>query len=637
MIRLSKRIIFALVALFISAMTVLAGFMPVSAVYGYADTAGNEFDNTSVNEDLAEIDLSQYVFNSNGEISLITFVEYCFSSAPLKLGNYGLYIYIYNPARINISDRTGANRVNMAVSYNADGSPNEYENIPLELCGISTGNIAGLIYKYRVVDDDGIILSNARSQDVSTGARRYDVAGVQLWQTGEPNATDYGVGGTFTFTGYSAGYGDDEVSTLDCQFTELETVTLEVHPTNYRTDSSSAGKDHQNDVASVYFSVDNDILEHYGKLQKIKAEWYEYKTAPIVVTNDSDLYNAVRPFVGKDIGEHTDALDYILTYDRTFVLGTTVYAPSYYIYDWTYNYEVTGYDFRWDYTSQLAYLFLADEEDLSDYYLSSEDLAAYIYGYTASADKGYLDCKEGQVSADLFEDNVDEGRTMGYNCIEIDSDDKFDLLSYADSHSTWETIIDYGLLDTILGRVPSDGDIYGVEPIHKVEGSEVTGGDEAISETLFINENDVADFKEFYETETAADKSVFLFRFALTDYFSGALESGTSFGSLKEGNAFMAQETVFLNFDIIQLTFNLDGEYTVLGVTSNPIDIIGGITPPMEYEGWWDRFLKILVAVILGLLIVIVVIKVISYFVKRPKVVVKLEDKTKRDRKNDKK
>ena len=51
----------------------------------------------------------------------------------------------------------------------------------------------------------------------------------------------------------------------------------------------------------------------------------------------------------------------------------------------------------------------------------------------------------------------------------------------------------------------------------------------------------------------------------------------------------MARETVFLNFDIIELTFKMeDGTETVLGVVADPIDIIAGIDPPRVTDNrWW--------------------------------------------------
>ena len=73
---------------------------------------------------------------------------------------------------------------------------------------VSTGEFSKLIYKFRVMDD-GTLLRNARTQETDNGYRRYDIAGVQLWETGKDNAVDYGVGGTYKFTGYAKGYGTD--------------------------------------------------------------------------------------------------------------------------------------------------------------------------------------------------------------------------------------------------------------------------------------------------------------------------------------------------------------------------------------------------------------------------------------------
>ena len=41
-------------------------------------------------------------------------------------------------------------------------------------------------------------------------------------------------------------------------------------------------------------------------------------------------------------------------------------------------------------------------------------------------------------------------------------------------------------------------------------------------------------------------------------------------------------ESVFFDFDIIQLTFNRDGVYTVIPVVSSPMDIVNAITPPVQ-------------------------------------------------------
>ena len=61
---------------------------------------------------------------------------------------------------------------------------------------------------------------------------------------------------------------------------------------------------------------------------------------------------------------------------------------------------------------------------------------------------------------------------------------------------------------------------------------------------------------------------------------------------------------VFLDFDIIELTFNRDGVYHVIPVVSSPIDVIGEISPPMKFDSndWWKWALA-LVGIILLLIL----------------------------------
>ena len=176
---------FALFVLMTAA--VFAGFTPVNTVLA-AENTENNFDDTAVTDDLSEYDLSQFVYDKNGSIQFVTLAEYCFSASALNMENYALYVYIYNPARLAISERQGANTVNMAIAYDEDGNPCDYANVPLKLCGIATGDYSKLLYKFRIIDEGGAILRNARTHESDNGYRRYDIAGIQLWETGADNA-----------------------------------------------------------------------------------------------------------------------------------------------------------------------------------------------------------------------------------------------------------------------------------------------------------------------------------------------------------------------------------------------------------------------------------------------------------------
>ena len=61
---------------------------------------------------------------------------------------------------------------------------------------------------------------------------------------------------------------------------------------------------------------------------------------------------------------------------------------------------------------------------------------------------------------------------------------------------------------------------------------------------------------------------------------------------------------MFLNFDIIELTFAKEGKYTVIPVVNNPIDIYNDITLPKVENPW--GWLETLIAIILVVLLIIV-------------------------------
>ena len=67
----------------------------------------------------------------------------------------------------------------------------------------------------------------------------------------------------------------------------------------------------------------------------------------------------------------------------------------------------------------------------------------------------------------------------------------------------------------------------------------------------------------------------------------------------------MAQETVFLDFDIISLTFlNKDlRTTTTIGVVSDPLNIIAGLIAPPdivpEDSDWWQKIIALLLLIIL--------------------------------------
>lgn len=558
--------------------------------------------------------LNDYVFDTKKRIQTLAIIEYGYTYYKQDMDHYGLYLYLFNPSKLAIQSTSDKNKVQIATKYDTSEKPVDYTKFSLKFINKSEeSGYEGMFYKYKIVDNKDTIKNMARDFQSKNSYRRYDLSGFELSiynpNNGSIVSVEYALGSTCKFTGFAKGCDLDtsKESTLDCKIDTLETIKLDVKSTYYRTESSSLGKDHQNQLTSVYFSVDNDILEEYGKLQKIKAEWNEQKTTPMIVTSDTEMGYKLRAYLDKDIGEHTDALEYTLGYGRNTSVSTNI------TYKWSYNIKNGNIGSAlapmWISSANqcpvIDYVFFVD--DATKDAVSSEALKSWINTYNWFEH--------------FYEDNVDEGRTKGYNCVEIDADEKFDLLSYTSNHSWWDRFLDYGFWASITGKVPKEDSVYAVEPIHKVEDSEILGTSASISNDLLINENDVNLFKEYVAEAKLKNQTTYLFRFATTDYFSGMLsveQKGQS--GIKNNTTYMAQETVFLDFDIIELTFLKAGEYTVIPVVSNPIDIIGDITAPVEYEGWeWletlKRILKIILMVVLVMVIAFVLMPIWPYII----------------------
>ena len=81
------------------------------------------------------------------------------------------------------------------------------------------------------------------------------------------------------------------------------------------------------------------------------------------------------------------------------------------------------------------------------------------------------------------------------------------------------------------------------------------------------------------------------------------------------GQAYRAWESVFFDFDIIQLTFNRDGVYTVIPVVSSPMDIVNAITPPVQMPSEWEWW-QILLAIVLIVLLIIILFPILPYILK---------------------
>ena len=635
----------------------------------YADTGGElNYDKTNVLDDLQSatingqpFNLSAYPRNPFGTPQVITFAEYCYSQYENGNKNYALYVYVYNPALLEFSTLSDRNKIEISSDFfsageeGQPGSVKDYTKFSLKFCNVSTGEYVNRFLKFRIVDDAGIILKSEREREKETGSRYYHISGIELYELGGDvtTAKDYWVNQYYQFSGYAEGYGDSEKFPFQCDATgNAEAVQLNVQHTYYRTESSGKGENHQNQLDTVYFAVPKRLFDTYGELQRIKAEWYEYKTKDYVVTSNSEFYNAVQSYLGKIVPSSNgkvDTIEPVLNDDIGYALANDMKTTSswgskmFESAEWGWNLGVAiGIN---EICDRLTLLFLTDNIDEYDPYetdnegtVKGNELYDRIMSYDKSYDAGTLPVKDGTISADLFENDIDDSRKVdseqgkiqkGYSFYDFDADtDIQKLMSWQDgSPSFWENWEEFGFWDTLFGNIPSETGRE-ISPIQVLKENDLSGTDKEISERLLVNINDIQDIKDAYNdaiTVNPLDSDdeecyLVLFRFATSDYYAAPVDIYESdfWGTVHKGQAYVARQSVFFDFDVIDLTFNKDGVYTVIPAVSDPIDIVNDITSPTDMGDKlpdWLKYLLLAIGILIALPVLYWLVKFVVWLV----------------------
>lgn len=614
--KLKLQKISSLILLFVLAVITVFSTVYVPSVYALTDNK-QKFEQTNVLDDLKSdknFNLSNYLkyVTIKDYVEIINFVEFGYSENKYNVNDFGLYIYLYNPNGYDIKDN-GQNKVQISTKKSSLSGYYFYKKYNITLLS----SYDDLFYKFRIEDASEIF------RDLSS-ERSYSISGIEL-NIGGANAQDFNIGGEWVYTGYANGYGDYEKKPLTCKKAKNDfVIELDVRSTNYLTQSSSKGELYRNNISSVYFSVPNKILKDYGNLQKISCEWYEVKTTPILLTSDYSSggnidanYEEFKDYLGKNIDDISSMERFVYEYYQP---NTSLYPQGYYgvVYGKRPKY-LSFVESRGGYlVDPLTWLFpvssldgvprIRDKYNASTPALTGEYLIDYAlkfkstYGGALSSDS-YLAGRG--IGEGLFNKNVDEGRSYGKNTMVFDANDSFDILDYDSNHSGWERFWTYFWK---LKSTTNDGR-KDVKPIVQVD--KVTTADD-----MLINSADFDAFKTYNASANAKDETTILFRFAQTDYKTNLLTCETT--RLFDGgtkNMAYVEQTAFLDFDVIELTFTKDGVSTVFACVSNPIDVMGDVD--LGPKGCAEYFKSYMV--VLGFLgVSIVAWRVITkHFVKR--------------------
>jgi len=596
--------------------------MLVGIATGTAATAGaevapqREFDFTNVLDDLQSskdehgkaFDITEYPYDEHGRLQLITLVEYCYSYATNRRGNYALYLYIYNPKGLELDVNSPLNTAQFAVSYNEEGKPIGYDKFDLMFCNKSVGDYNNLFYKLRVLDHTGAD-GKTIAERVNSNLRRYDISGIEILTKGSTNADDYRVGGTYKFSGYAKGYGSDEQaeSTLKCEVTELETLQTQVTGTVYRPEGSFYNGE-QEQLNSVFFSVPEYFYQNYGEISAITAQWYEYRTNPIFVTENSEHAKFFDKYVGLDRrkSDFEGGLGAFIGEDKP-IPG----KPGVAKYKWQYGAMGGICDEERNY---LSAVFDTKGSAWEDYVIGGKALqrAFLEYSLRLGGDK-----VNGKYSTVLFSNDTDAGHTRGKNSVKIDSDAMFSLTTYKLTQNFWQQIFGGSGIETIRYE--------NIQAIITITADDLQGGNAEIAKRLYIGESEVNALKTEFAQGQATGKRIMLFRFATNRYesyptiYTPKWEQSAQGGYQTYSDAYVAETAVYLDFDLIDVTFYREGNHTLIPVVSSPIDIFSPVTPPQP--GWLPNSSKgfgqfimwilIFTSVVVLIIIAVVLIKAI--------------------------
>lgn len=592
-----------------------------------------------------KFDAADYPADQEGTPALLNLNELGYGYTAEKQVAYSLILYIYNPAQLNIQEDL-RNAVQMRI-----GNAERFGKYALNVIESSSDK---LFYKLGVSFTD--TEKSAALAALDKDSRVYEVSSLEFYLEGF-NATSFDISPTrvFTYTGYAAGLGDGAESTLTHTLSYTvkggaETIPLSVEHTSWRPEGTNGKTAWTYDtIHSVYFAVPKELDEKYDYLKSVQAHWTEARLAPVYVTANKDLaddleqlyrYNfdkavlesedypmgELLSFAYGGLSEYTCGMNkpfewYLLTWE----IKSSAFDPNGYsdLFFGSKDARDTVESQRKEFKRRLSDLSLfvyTNGESASDYVVTSNELTQLVQGRTEEIMNAFPHNKDypvaGKYPAFLFDDwNLDTttaiitiGDESDYEVADegtvVITKDKLDLYSEEIKQEWWQKLFGGTYVE-------NNKDYEGIDAIKVITDDDVRDdmSPKELSNSLYISERDAADFEAFYKYNKN-NSTIYLMRFAVSEYWAQPTDEykkeGQAFYS-KKGEGYFAQETCYLDFDIIDFEYVKDDETFVIPVSMSPIDIFPELTPPPKYD---DDFCPYGLAIMGGLIAFYVVYKI---------------------------
>ncbi len=525
---------------------------------------------------------------SKPELKIISLYEYGFSNfstEQARYQDYSLFLYIYNPTNSELRWTDERNMITMSV-----GNSSDYCKYSLEFCS-AAGDSQGhdLLYlKYRVdISPEDLRALIGPDQD-----RVYTVSELEIvLDAGAANATAYKVGGCYKYAGYMGGYG---VATTDLSsvVTDQLTLDLQCHDVVFRSDKHAADDGIKNQLNSVYFEIPDEILLEYGGLVGAKFGYYQYDSGSLLGVSTQRGYDILKPYEGVTLeGNYSyEDLPHLYAGVEGHTSSNILGGLQYY---WVYNMLMND---AWNIHSSFRY----------------EDTLSYVFQYDSTTghdqiiDSGVRD----QFNAwwALYRSGKEDPffsklKLPTYTVRDLDNRRDEDVYQIESFDGNW--------FQQFFG-MQSGYTQDQVAPIVAVEADDLSD----LEGKLMVDEHFKDELSEAFNSAFSRNRTLHLLRFASSDYFSLETKCTSGPGSPNSDfEGFVAQEKLYMDFDIISLTFCKDGKDTIIPVAATPINGVADVETPSAtfWDNFGDGWLGTLKKVLFIVLIVLATIALIAF------------------------
>lgn len=539
------------------------------------------------------------VFASDGDILDVDVSVKQLYEQGVGTNDFGLYVLVDNPKGTELDLSEQRNKIQIGYSvYEKDVFSTDYNKYELE---------------YKQETDSGYLLFEVLNFPApKTLVRYYAVSGIELVIVGDTKATEFGVSKIYKCE------TKDNVNTITVE--PLNAIEVDVSHTFYRSAFSDKNENNiiemsfdnwSEQLSSCYFSLPKNFVfagKTGGTLETVTAEFYNYVTKPILITNNQSVYNEYSKHL------HKKCTDENLAFQGDVAIreyGHTQSTRYHYDYMFSFVESSRSEDMGGSYAFHkcfdvLDWLFLDLDADFlsEDYLFSGDDLESTFNSY-ASLNSRDIAVRDLFISEDEY--NQDE-----YNLSDFPYGYNKHTYSISRSGNSTDDVFGYNFQVAqkpnfwtwFTGVLPETREVLPIQVVSVSDAKNLS--DEKFSERYFVDKSTVYDLKQYVISQDLINKEVFLFRYDACEYFGGLACPSLFARNLNENNSmFLAQESVYLDFDLLSLGFNQDGErYSIANVFS-PETEFPDISPSPDPEpagcaflGWIKSVLGIIVFVI---------------------------------------